>query len=120
MGGNACNGWSFWSLEEAPSTTQDTSQVSGDGVHEGTQTQEAMLRDEEQEKDWDEEPEDVMNNASAVSEELVPAKKRIFRVPNQRGVAQEETRYYCHTCGESIATSSEETPQVCPEGHPAK
>ena len=109
MGGNACNGWSFWSLEESPA--EDTPQVGVEELHEDVQAQEAGGVDDG--------PDQTADVTQARVEELVPAKRRIFRVPNQQGVPQGETRHYCHDCGKSFTTSSEEPPQVCPEGHPA-
>jgi len=112
MGCNACNGWNFWSLEAEPPEIEDTPQVSAEESCEDVQAQANEFADGEQAED--------KNDASVAIEELIPAKKRIFRVPNQQGVPQGETRYHCHHCGKSFTTSSEEPPQVCPEGHPAE
>jgi rubrerythrin len=52
-------------------------------------------------------------------EEHGPAKKRIFRLPNQKGVPEGQTRWYCHDCGKSFMVATGETPQACPQGHQA-
>ena len=112
MGGNACNGWSFWSVEMDPTATEDRRQDGAEEPQEDMQAQEIMDADEEQEETRD--------GTSVGIEDLAPAKKRIFRVPNQQGMPEGETRHYCHDCGKSFTTSSEESPQVCPKGHPAE
>ena len=41
--------------------------------------------------------------------------KLISRVPNQKGVPEGQTRYFCNACMKSFFT--EGTPERCPEGH---
>ena len=106
MGGNACNGWNFWSLEEEPPTASDAQQVATTETPMEERASESL--DEAQEGTPDTEV------------EIAPAKRRVFRVPNQHGVPEGETRHYCHDCGKSFTVRSEETPQACPQGHPAE
>jgi hypothetical protein len=47
------------------------------------------------------------------------AKKCFFRTPNQKGVTEGQTRWYCHDCGKSFVAATGETPQACPQGHQA-
>ncbi len=64
--------------------------------------------------------------ASAPATVLAPAaehsdaaKKGFFRTPNQRGVPEGQTRWYCHDCGKSFLVATGQTPKACPEGHQA-
>lgn len=41
--------------------------------------------------------------------------KLIAKTPNQKGVAEGETRYFCNGCMKSFTASEE--PTACPEGH---
>ena len=44
--------------------------------------------------------------------------KNISRTPNQKGVGEGETRWFCSSCMRSFV-SHEPSPQSCPEGHAA-
>ena len=97
--GSACNGWAFWSVattEFAPSHE----------VQEEAANQEPVIPAENTE-------------ASMVPETagLGPAKKRIFRLPNQKGVPEGQVRWYCHDCGKSFLVPTGEMPKTCPAGH---
>jgi len=82
MGGTACNGWRFWTVEGAAFA--------------------------------------VDANAPA-PEKPAKAKARsrklIYRVPNQQGVAQGKTKFFCSACMKGFVVDAGETPEVCPEGH---
>ena len=43
--------------------------------------------------------------------------KLISRVPNQKGVPEGQTRYFCSACMKSFFAEGEGTPEGCPEGH---
>jgi len=45
------------------------------------------------------------------------AKKLIFKTPNQSGVAQGKTKWFCSACLKSFVADGDTEPQVCPEGH---
>ena len=45
------------------------------------------------------------------------AKKLIYRIPNQQGVAEGRTKFFCTACMKSFLVDADETPEVCPEGH---
>ena len=47
------------------------------------------------------------------------AKKLIYRIPNQQGVAQGKTKFWCNACMKSFVTDGDELPDACPEGHRA-
>jgi hypothetical protein len=82
MGGTACNGWRFWSVEgEDPAANEKPAQPKA-------------------------------NSTKAKK----PA-KLITKTPNQKGVAEGETRFFCNACMKSFLATSE--PEACPEGHRA-
>ena len=43
--------------------------------------------------------------------------KLISRVPNQKGVPEGQTRYFCSACMKSFVAEGGGTPEGCPEGH---
>ena len=43
--------------------------------------------------------------------------KLISRVPNQKGVPEGQTRYFCNACMKSFFAEGDEAPECCPEGH---
>jgi len=45
------------------------------------------------------------------------ARKAIYKVPNQQGVAQGKTKWFCTACMRSFVQDGDAEPQVCPEGH---
>jgi hypothetical protein len=113
--GHACDGWVFWSVETAtaapapqptensPLETQQTTETAGitpgDGGHD-----EASV------------PATVPAPAAEQSD---AAKKGFFRTPNQKGVPEGQTRWYCQQCGKSFLAAADQTPQACPQGHQA-
>ena len=47
------------------------------------------------------------------------AKKVIYKAPNQQGVAQGKTRFFCAACMKGFVHEGSAVPEVCPEGHRA-
>ena len=45
------------------------------------------------------------------------AKKLIYRIPNQQGVGEGKSRFWCTACMKSFVIDGSETPEACPEGH---
>ena len=45
------------------------------------------------------------------------ARKTIYKLPNQQGVAQGKTKWFCTACMKSFVADGAAEPQVCPEGH---
>jgi hypothetical protein len=45
------------------------------------------------------------------------AKKLIYRSPNQQGIAQDKSRWFCTACMKSFIQDGKDEPQACPEGH---
>jgi hypothetical protein len=95
--GHACDGWVFWSVE-----TQQTTETAETTPGEGRQPDVAPA------------PATVLAPAAEHSD---AAKKGFFRTPNQRGVPEGQTRWYCHDCGKSFLAATGQTPQACPQGH---
>ena len=88
--GKACNGWAFWSVDPGDPT----------GEPEEPDTLDSQVED------------------SAEPEAVEPPSPAAFRrVPNQKGVGEEEIRLYCEACQKSFTTSANEPVGNCPEGH---
>ncbi len=82
MGGTACNGWRFWSVEG-----EEPAPVAADETSGRTPKR---------------------------------AKGLIRRTPNQQGVAEGQTRWFCSGCMKGFtAPAADGAPDVCPEGHRA-
>ena len=44
-------------------------------------------------------------------------KKVLYRNPNQQGMAEGKSRWFCSACMKAFVVDEGETPEVCPEGH---
>jgi len=112
--GHACDGWIFWSVEpstaapapqptrSSPVKTQPTGEAAKTAPGEGGQPDEAPA------------PTTVVAPAAEQSD---AAKNGFFRTPNQKGVPEGQTRWYCRDCGRSFLAAAGETPEICPAGH---
>ncbi len=107
--GKACNGWAFWSLE--------TTEAAPAPDAEKTETMKEPPGEAAGAKDATAEKKETPIEAASATKEPGPAKKRIFRLPNQKGVPQGQTRWYCHDCSRSFLATASETPKACPMGH---
>ncbi len=51
-----------------------------------------------------------------------PARSKLLRqikkLPNQKGAAEGETKWFCSACMASFSTATGGEPEACPEGHP--
>ena len=120
--GKSCNGWAFWSVEKAEAAP-------------ATEVQQAEANQEQAAPAESAEAAGASGTISAGTGEpqgstpvVAPAqaavgsvqvKKGFFRTPNQRGVPEGQTRWYCHDCGGSFLSTVGETPETCPKGHRA-
>ena len=98
--GHACDGWVFWSVqtaEAAPATTEPVTERAPAA---------ATI-----------EPE-TTSVAIPPAVETAPAKKRIFRLPNQKGIPEGQTRWFCSGCMKGFLMPTGQEPAACPEGHP--
>lgn len=87
MGGIACNGWRFWSLEgeEAPTAPTQARQPA--------------------------------KNGSAAAPAAPKGRKVLSRVPNQKGVPEGHLKIWCNACMKSHVVEGSTVPETCPEGH---
>jgi hypothetical protein len=100
--GHACDGWVFWSVETAetaPAVTQPNA---------ATQPAEAAANAPE-----------AAAVTPAPATEHAPVASSIYRQPNQKGVPEGQTRWYCRTCAKGFLAAVGETPKTCPQGHKA-
>jgi len=62
--------------------------------------------------------------ASAVQAEENPKARKLVRqirkLPNQRGVPEGETRWFCSGCMKGFLVPVGQEPDACPEGHPSE
>lgn len=107
--GHACDGWVFWSVETTQAALAADAQKAEAVKEPPVETVEAQDAEEQKET----------IGTATTAEEPVPAKKRIFRLPNQKGVPEGQTRWYCHDCGKSFLAAAGQTPKTCPQGHQA-
>ena len=100
--GKACNGWAFWSVDNAAATEE--AETAGPGETEAP-TSEA------------EEPEEP-TYVPVGEESTDPAPTGSFRrVANQRGVDEGQVRLYCESCKSSFIVPEDQNPENCPMGH---
>ena len=45
------------------------------------------------------------------------AKRLIYRVPNQKGIAEGQSRWFCRACMKGFVIEGDGQPEACPEGH---
>lgn len=90
MGGQACNGWRFWSLAGATF-----------GAETGQQEQRPTA-------------------AVVGKDTRRRTAKVIRRVPNQQGVPDGQVRWFCTACADSFSAPAGATPDACPQGHQAE
>ena len=44
-------------------------------------------------------------------------KRLVYRVPNQKGIAEGQSRWFCQACMKGFVIEGSGQPEVCPEGH---
>ena len=44
-------------------------------------------------------------------------KRLVYRVPNQKGVAEGQSRWFCRACMKGFVIEGGGQPEICPEGH---
>ena len=45
------------------------------------------------------------------------SKRLVYRVPNQKGIAEGQSRWFCRACMKGFVIGGGGQPEVCPEGH---
>jgi hypothetical protein len=88
---HGCNGWAFWTEASPKEAVTETA------------------------------PAETKLEAGCLLSELIekPATRLIRKVPNQKGVPEDQVRWFCPACAKSFMAPKERAPEVCPEGHPA-
>lgn len=90
MGGQACNGWRFWSVSQ------------GEAAVEG-QTQKG---------------EGEANGPTRGRKKKSGNKDRIIRrMDNQEGLSEGQVRWFCVDCMGGFVVEGDQDPEVCPQGH---
>ena len=49
--------------------------------------------------------------------QAVTAKRLVYRVPNQKGIAEGQSRWFCRACMKGFVIEGCGQPEACPEGH---
>lgn len=68
---------------------------------------------------WSLETDDVKTVPSSTEPETNATRKLFYRVPNQKGVPEGQTRWHCRECSQSFMAATGEMPETCPQGHHA-
>ena len=84
----SCDGWKFWSLAGK--------------VEQGSETPPASVRE-------------APAKATRTAAKLV---RQIKKLPNQQGVTEGSTKWFCSACMKSFLAEGQNAPLACPEGHP--
>ena len=45
------------------------------------------------------------------------SKRLVYRVPNQKGIAEGQSRWFCQACMKGFVIGSDRQPETCPAGH---
>ena len=92
MGGIACNGWRFWSPANGEPTMRPARATR---VKESTE----------------------LGGLWVSSPARPRLARQIKRVPNQKGVEEGKTRWFCSACMAGFQEETGITPATCPQGH---
>ena len=47
----------------------------------------------------------------------VKGRKLLYKLPNQKGTPEDQTKFFCVACMKPFLVEAGETPEVCPQGH---
>ena len=96
MGGTACNGWRFWSR---------AGELPAGRVKADPKTKAADAADGEP-------------STPRVAKERKPSVLKVIRkIPNQKGVEEGHTKFFCSACMASFVSEGATEPETCPKGH---
>ncbi len=45
------------------------------------------------------------------------SKRLVYRVPNQKGIGEGQSRWFCRPCMKGFVIQGSGQPEICPEGH---
>jgi hypothetical protein len=113
--GHACDGWVFWSVQTAQTNPE---------VQQAEVTQTEAIQTETKQGTAAVEAAQVLVEegpvqATAPSRQAPKGRKSIFKQPNQMGVPEGQTRWYCYDCGGGFNVPTGQKPEACPQGHRA-
>ena len=87
----SCDGWKFWTVLDGSAPAETTAESATS------------------------EPTKAKKEPKASGPKMV---RNIRKMPNQKGVAEGSTKWWCSAGMKAFITESAELPQVCPDGHP--
>ena len=96
MGGTACNGWRFWTVEGDEPPAKET-KPKATGKKEGGKSSAAKTR----------------------KRRTTTSTKLIYAMPDQTGVPDGMARFWCNACMDSFEAEDGKVPEQCPQGHSA-
>jgi hypothetical protein len=111
--GHACDGWVFWSVETAQTNPE---------VQQAEVNQTEVIQTETKQEPVAVEAAQVVvaeGPVQAPSRQAPKGRKRIFKQPNQMGVPEGMTRWYCYDCSSGFNVPTGQKPEACPQGHAA-
>jgi hypothetical protein len=114
MGGNACNGWRFWSLAGSEEAEPKPKKIAKPKAAKKTTRKPKADRKSRATKA---KASTTPNTpAKALSEEQAEVNKEVAQIKG--GFEHlEGGRYFCPGCMDSFAPDTDEEPKACPEGH---
>ena len=93
MGGTACNGWRFWTVEgEEPQAKEPKPRAEKKGATKTTKKARKPRK---------------------------TSTKLIYAMPDQTGVPEGMARFWCNSCMDGFEAEDGKVPERCPEGHSA-
>ncbi|MEO8539161.1 MAG: hypothetical protein ABI577_05425 [bacterium] len=90
----SCDGWKFWSLADRSVVVPATESASSEDATTA---------------------EPVEAKAAKVAAPKIV--RVIKKMPNQKGVAEGSTKFWCSSCMKSFVAEGEAVPETCPDGH---
>ena len=65
----------------------------------------------------DAEPQGKEGGGEKPETQAAKPKRLVYRVPNQKGIAEGQSRWFCRACMKGFVIEGGGQPEVCPEGH---
>lgn len=120
--GHPCDGWIFWKVEgvaSATATENQTEVTNPPAEVTVSATENPATPESNNVTALEQANAPTMAAAPAATVEPTSAKKPFHRTPNQKGVSEGQTRWFCQSCGESFLAPYGDVPMACPQGHKA-
>ena len=97
--GGACNGWAFWSLEANQEATPTETQEEV-----ATTTETATPQESKETANVEVKPDEVQKTGT-------------YKMRNQKGSPEGQTRWFCYDCAEPFLAPKTEKHAACPKEH---